>query len=561
MRTNPTIAYFSMEIALDADVPTYSGGLGILAGDTLRSAADLGVPIVAVTLLYRKGYFEQRLAADGTQREESVRWEPAEQLELTPARASVTLEGRIVHLGAWLYRIRAESGHLVPVLLLDTDLPENDPWDRTLTDLLYGGDGRYRLAQEIVLGLGGLAVLQALDYREIQTFHLNEGHSSLLTLGLLEATMREGRLAPLAARTRVRKACVFTTHTPVPAGHDKFERKLADKMLGRERSALLEKIEAYHDGTLNMTYLALTCCRYVNGVAMKHGEVSRAMFPEYTIHAITNGVHAGTWTSPSFAALFDRRLPEWRRDNFYLRYAMSIPLHEIEEAHQHAKRALFAKIREESGVALDEKCFTIGFARRAALYKRAELLFTDVERLRRIAREIGPFQIVYGGKAHPSDAGAKDAIRRVFAAAAKLGSDVKFAYVENYDLTWGHLLTSGVDVWLNTPRYPEEASGTSGMKAALNGVPSFSVRDGWWVEGHIEGVTGWSIGGDDPSAANGTEAIDLYTKLERAILPLYYGRAQGYARVMRSAIALNGSFFNTQRMVAQYVTNAYGTPD
>ncbi len=561
MRTNPTIAYFSMEIALEADVPTYSGGLGILAGDTLRSAADLGVPIVAVTLLYRKGYFEQRLAADGTQREESVRWEPAEHLERTPARAAVTLEGRTVHLGAWLYRIRAESGHLVPVLLLDTDLPENGPWDRTLTDLLYGGDGRYRLAQEIVLGLGGLAILEALDYREIQTYHLNEGHSSLLTLGLLEETIRDGRLAPLAARARVRKECVFTTHTPVPAGHDKFDRKLADKMLGRERSALLEKIEAYHDGTLNMTYLALTCCRYVNGVAMKHGEVSRAMFPEYSIHAITNGVHAATWTSPSFAALFDRRLPEWRRDNLYLRYAMSIPLHEIEEAHLHAKRALFAKIREESGVSFDEKCFTIGFARRAALYKRAELLFTDVERLRRIAAEVGPFQIVYGGKAHPSDAGAKDAIRRVFAAAAKLGSDVKFVYVENYDLTWGHLLTSGVDLWLNTPRYPEEASGTSGMKAALNGVPSFSVRDGWWVEGHIEGVTGWSIGGDDPSKANGSEAVDLYTKLERAILPLYYGRAQGYAHVMRSAIALNGSFFNTQRMVAQYVTNAYGTAD
>jgi starch phosphorylase len=561
MPQNTTIAYFSMEIALDPDEPTYSGGLGVLAGDTLRSAADLGLPLVAVTLLYRKGYFEQRLSADGTQREESVRWDPSTRLERTRATATVLVEGRTVYLGAWIFRVRGESGAVVPVVLLDSDLPENDPWDRTLTDLLYGGDNRYRLAQEIVLGLGGLAILEALDYREVRTFHLNEGHSALLTLGLLEETIASGHLAPLAARARVRRQCVFTTHTPVPAGHDKFERKLADKMLGRERSALLEKAEAYHDGTLNMTYLALTFCRYVNGVAMKHGEVSRAMFPEYTIHAITNGVHAATWTAPSFAELLDRRLPEWRRDNLYLRYAMSIPLNEVEEAHVLAKRALFARIRETSGVELDEKCFTIGFARRAALYKRAELLFSDVDRLRRIAREVGPLQIVYGGKAHPRDTGAKDAIRRVFAAAKKLGPDIKFVYVENYDLAWGHLLTSGVDLWLNTPRYPEEASGTSGMKAALNGVPSFSIRDGWWVEGHIEGVTGWSIGGEVPTGSNAEEAADLYNKLETTIVPLFYGHAHDYARVMRSAIALNGSFFNTQRMVSQYVTNAYDGRD
>jgi starch phosphorylase len=557
MPQNTTIAYFSMEIALDPEEPTYSGGLGVLAGDTLRSAADMSVPLVAVTLLYRKGYFEQRLVPDGTQREESVLWDPSSRLERTRASATVTVEGRTVYIGAWVYRVRGLSGFIVPVVLLDTDLPENDPWDRTLTDLLYGGDSRYRLAQEIVLGLGGLAILEALDYREIRTFHLNEGHSALLTLGLLEETIADSRLAPLAARARVRMESVFTTHTPVPAGHDKFERKLADKMLGRERAALLEKIGAYHDGKLNMTYLALTCCRFVNGVAMQHGEVSRAMFPEYTIHAITNGVHAGTWTSPSFAALFDRRLPEWRKDNLYLRYAMGIPLNEIEAAHLLAKRALFARIRETSGVELDEKVLTIGFARRAALYKRAELLLSDVDRLRRIAREVGPLQIVYGGKAHPRDSGAKDAIRRVFAAAKKLGSDIKFVYVENYDLSWGHLLTSGVDLWLNTPRYPEEASGTSGMKAALNGVPSFSIRDGWWVEGHIEGVTGWSIGDEVPTGVNAAEAADLYNKLETSIVPLYYGRPQDYARVMRSAIALNGSFFNTQRMVAQYVVNAY----
>jgi starch phosphorylase len=559
MPTIPTIAYFSMEIALDPDVPTYSGGLGVLAGDTLRSAADLHVPVVAVTLLYRKGYFQQRLGPDGTQFEDSVVWDPSERLEWTDASATVTVEGKTVHLGAWLYRVRSASGFVVPVILIDSDLPQNDAWDRTLTDQLYGGDSRYRLAQEIVLGLGGLAILESLGYREIRTYHLNEGHSSLLTLGLLEEAQRDSGLSALEARASVRAQCVFTTHTPVPAGHDKFERKLAEKMLGRERAALLDAVDGYHGGTLNMTYLALNCCRYVNGVAMKHGEVSRAMFPEYTIHAITNGVHAVTWASPSFAALFDRRLPEWRGDNLYLRYATSIPLEEIEEAHLLAKRALFARIRERYGIALDEKRLTIGFARRAALYKRAELLFTDIERLRRIAREAGPIQIVYAGKAHPSDIGAKDAIRRVFAAAKKLAGDIPFVYIENHDFAWGRLLTSGVDLWLNTPRYPEEASGTSGMKAALNGVPSLSVRDGWWVEGHIEGITGWSIGGDDPNAGGGTEVEDLYDKLEGSIVPLYYDRALGYARIRRSAIALNGSFFNTQRMVAQYVTNAYTT--
>jgi starch phosphorylase len=560
MPTNPTIAYFSMEIALDPDVPTYSGGLGVLAGDTLRSAADLGAPLVAVTLLYRKGYFEQHLSRTGQQREEPVLWDPATRLERTAARATVTVEGRTVRLGAWLFHVVGVGGSVVPVVLLDSDLPENDPWDRTLTDLLYGGDSRYRLAQEIVLGLGGLAVLEALGYAGIQTYHLNEGHSALLTLGLLEETIAARNLAPLATRALVREKCVFTTHTPVPAGHDQFQRKLAVKMLGRERDALLEQSESYHDGTLNMTYLALNFCRYVNGVAMKHGEVSRGMFPKYTIHAITNGVHAATWSAPSLAALFDRRLPEWRRDNLYLRYAIDIPLDEIEAAHLLAKRALFARIRETSHLEFDEKCLTIGFARRAALYKRAELLFTDVERLRRIARTVGPIQIVYGGKAHPRDRGAKDAIRRVFAAAKALGNDIKFVYVENYDLAWGHLLTSGVDLWLNTPRYPEEASGTSGMKAALNGVPSFSVRDGWWVEGHIEGVTGWSIGGEVPTGVNADEAADLYHKLESSIVPLYYGRPQDYTRVRRSAIALNGSFFNTQRMVAQYLMNAYDGP-
>jgi len=282
------------------------------------------------------------------------------------------------------------------------------------------------------------------------------------------------------------------------------------------------------------------------------------MFPGYPIRAITNGVHAVTWTSPPFADLYDRHIPEWRSDNLYLRYAIGIPLEEIRQAHALAKRALLAEIRTSSGVDLDEKVLTIGFARRASAYKRGDLLFTSEERLRWLAQHVGPLQIVYGGKAHPRDKDGKDLIRRVFAAAARLKDTVKVVYLENYDMLWAQKICAGVDLWLNTPLRPREASGTSGMKAALNGVPSLSVLDGWWVEGHVEGATGWSIGygpevPEDPAA----DAASLYDKLEGTILPMYYGRPAAYALFMRNAIAINGSFFNTQRMVSQYVANAY----
>jgi starch phosphorylase len=291
---------------------------------------------------------------------------------------------------------------------------------------------------------------------------------------------------------------------------------------------------------------------------MRHGEVSRAMFPDHSIDAITNGVHAVTWTAAPMAALFDRAFPEWRADNCFLRYAIGVPLVEIRQAHRQAKIELLQQIRWLTGTQLDERIFTLGFARRATGYKRGDLLFTDVERLKQIARRAGSLQLIYAGKAHPRDDGGKAIIRRIFEAAAALGSQVRVVYLENYDMALGKLLCSGVDVWLNTPLRPQEASGTSGMKAALNGVPSFSVLDGWWVEGHIEGVTGWSIGDlNTPENDSAAEAASLYDKLERVILPLYYREPDKFAQVMRSAIALNGSFFNTQRMVSQYLKNAY----
>jgi glycogen phosphorylase len=555
----PRIAYFSMEIALEPNVPTYSGGLGILAGDTLRSAADLGAPMVAVTLAYRKGYFQQRLDGVGNQSEQPQPWEPERALKPMSERVNITIEDRQVWVRAWQYTIKGITGETISVYLLDTDLPENSAWDRTLTDSLYGGDDHYRLCQEVILGYGGLKLLQKMGHTNIQVYHMNEGHSALLALGLLERRLDQsfaGRVKKLDI-DGIRNLCIFTTHTPVPAGHDQFPRKLVQQVMGPEQAALLDETEAWHGEFLNMTYLALRFSGYVNGVAMRHGEVSRGMFPNYAISAITNGVHAVTWTSTPFSELFDRYIPGWRTDNNYLRYAISIPLEEIRQAHAHAKVDLCNEIRNRKGVQLDPKILTLGFARRASTYKRADLLFHDLERLKRIAHHVGPLQLVYGGKAHPHDEGGKNIIRRVFGGAASLNDAIRTVYVENYDMNWGRLITSGVDLWLNTPMRPQEASGTSGMKAALNGVPSFSVIDGWWMEGHIEGVTGWAIGNNELAEDPVAEVADLYDKLEREIVPMFYGRPSRYTEVMRSAIALNGSFFNTQRMLQQYVSNAY----
>src|SRR5689334_1776768 len=442
-----TVAYFSMEIALDPEIPTYSGGLGVLAGDTLRSAADLGVPVVAVTLLYRKGYFRQQLDGAGNQSEQPVYWNPAAMLEEMAGRAQVTVEGRPVEIRAWKYTVHGVAGDIVPVYLLDTDLPENSPQDRSLTDHLYGGDNRYRLAQEIVLGFGGMEMLRKLGHTDIEIYHMNEGHSALLALGLLERRLAQS----FAGRVKkvdmdgVRRKCIFTTHTPVPAGHDQFPRKLVEQLLSPEYIALLDESEAWHGEALNMTYLALRFSGYVNGVAMRHGEVSRGMFPNYAINAITNGVHAVTWTSRAFGELFDKHIPAWRTDNNYLRYAISIPLEEIRTAHTQAKQELFTEVLQRTGTRLDPGILTLGFARRASTYKRADLLFQNPERLKTIAHNVGPIQLVYGGKAHPRDEGGKDLIRSVFHGAASVAETIRVVYVENYDMRWGQLITSGVD--------------------------------------------------------------------------------------------------------------------
>ncbi len=563
MNKERSIAYFSMEIGVDERMCTYSGGLGVLAGDTIRSAADLRVPMVAVTLLYRKGYFRQRLEADGWQREEPTSWAFEELLQEESPRAQVTVEGRTVQLRAWRYNVQGVSGYTVPVYFLDADLPENSEWDRGLTQSLYGGDEHYRISQEVILGVGGIKMLRALGYQDIRTFHLNEGHAALLTLELLDEEAKRAGRESISHKDveKVREKCVFTTHTPVPAGHDKFGIDLARRVIGERDDFFGQGGVLYNGKILNMTYLALNLSRYINGVAKKHGEVSQLMFAGYSIEAITNGVHAATWVSEPFQKLFDRYIPLWRRDNFSLRYALSIPKEELWAAHMRCKKQLLELINRETGTSMDENILTIGFARRATLYKRADLLFSDLERLKRISNEVGKIQIIYGGKAHPRDHEGKELIQRIFRAKKELQHDIKVAYLENYNMTLGALITSGVDIWLNTPEPPMEASGTSGMKAALNGVPSLSVLDGWWIEGHIEGLTGWSIG--EPVRGMGEErdhsqdAPSLYDKLEHAVVPLFYHDRSRFMDMMAYSIAINGSFFNTHRMMQEYVLNAY----
>ena len=552
-----TVAYFSMEVALDAAMPTYAGGLGVLAGDLLRSAADLGLPLVGVSLLHRKGYFVQRLDDSGWQIESDATWPVASFLECMDATASVVIEGRTVRLRAWRYRLRGDNGGAVPVFLLDTDVDGNDPADRRLTDTLYGGDERYRLCQEVVLGIGGVRMLRALGYTDLVRFHLNEGHSALLALELLTDAQRRG-LGVEAAVAAVRRLCVFTTHTPVPAGHDCFSLELATRVLDASASASLAALHCC-DSELNLTRLGLTLSHYVNGVTQRHGEVSHSMFPSYPIGSITNGVHAATWTAPAFQALFDRRMPDWRHDNFELRYALNIPLDEIRSAHADAKQALVDTVRQRTGVALSTTPLTIGFARRATAYKRPTLVFHDAAPLADLASTFGGLQIVFAGKAHPRDEGGKHLIQEVVRRQRTAEPGVRVVVLPEYDLDLARTIVAGVDLWLNVPLPPLEASGTSGMKAALNGVPSLSVLDGWWREGHLEGVTGWAVGPRErhPQRTDEDDAHALYDVLRRRVLPLFAGAPDEWTAVMRSTIAVNGSFFNAQRMLMEYAIHAY----
>ena len=553
----PRVAYFSMEIALSSDIPTYAGGLGVLAGDTLRSSADLGLHMVGVTLVSRAGYFNQKIDAYGKQIELTQLWDPSAHAALLCTKISVKIEKRIVWVGAWLYRIVGLGGVEVPVILLDTDLPENSLEDREITHFLYGRDATYRFKQEMVLGIGGVRMLQALGF-SVTKHHMNEGHSALLAIELLHRHAYHKRdLRPGESRYDlpvVRSKCIFTTHTPVEAGQDKFDYAIVDSVAEGEITDLQLLRNLAGEESLNMTRLALNLSDYVNGVAKCHAAVSQRMFPSYHVHAITNGVHPHTWTSQTFAQLYDEHISGWRHEPEQLVRIDQVPNELILNAHQTNKQILIDLVKRISGQTLDINLPTFGFARRMTAYKRPDLIFSDIEKLRDIAKK-HPFQLIMAGKAHPSDERGKQIIQSIHSYIHELDGEIKIVYLSGYDMNMALDFVSGVDVWLNTPLRPLEASGTSGMKAAFNGVPSLSVLDGWWLEGCIEGVTGWSVGNkEEGNEANDIEA--LYQKLENVVLPLYENK-NIWTLLMKNVIGRNASVFNTHRMVRRYVLEAY----
>jgi len=545
------IAYFSMEIGLTDQIPTYSGGLGVLAGDTIRSSADLTLPLIAVTLVSKKGYFRQELTADGKQLEYPDEWVPERFMTLLPTQVTVKIQGRDVRLQAWHYDYQSPTGGKIPIFYLDTDVEGNSGEDRDITAYLYGGDYRYRLKQETVLGIGGVRMIEALGF-DVRRYHMNEGHSGLLGVELLRRYGMD--------ENKVREQCIFTTHTPVEAGHDQFPYDVVRDIIG-EVIPINDLQRLGGQDRLNMTLLALNLSSYHNGVAKKHQEISRRMFPGYEINAITNGIHSYTWTCPSFRRLFDRYFPGWANEPELLVRMDLVPDDQVWDAHMEAKKELIDLVNSQTQTQMNIDTLTFGFARRATAYKRATLLFRDLEKLTKIGRR-NPIQFIFSGKSHPKDYSGKTIIEDISRYARELRDVVKIGYFADYGIDIAAKMVAGVDVWLNTPMRPYEASGTSGMKAAHNGVLNFSVLDGWWIEGWIENVTGWAIG-PHPEENLATEEIeiqeiaDLYNKLDYIIIPTFYQRRDEWITMMESAISKIAYYFNSHRMMRRYVTEAY----
>jgi starch phosphorylase len=553
-----SIAYFTMEIALRPEMHTYSGGLGVLAGDTARSAADLNLPEVFVTLVSRQGYLRQEIDASGRQVDQPAPWNPEDWCEPLNAMVAVTIEGRRVWIRPWLYRCTSPLGHVVPVILLDTDIDSNDPMDRPITDRLYGGDSRYRLKQEAVLGIGGTRMLQALGF-SIKVFHMNEGHAAFLTLELLRRYPRRSNRREAAGRaydaSPVLSRCLFTTHTPVEAGHDRFPYPLVQEVVGDLIE--LEELRTYAGvDDCNMTRLALNLSGYVNGVAVRHAETTQQMFPGYRVSAITNGVHAARWAYPSIARLFDKQIPHWAHEPELLFHADHLPDADIARAKREAKEHLVRLTEEMTGVKLDPELPILGFARRMTGYKRPGLILSDPDRLKAIAHKY-PFQVVWAGKSHPADQAGKAVVESINQATKSLSRDIPMVYLQNYDMRIAEVLVAGADVWMNTPKPPLEASGTSGMKAALNGTLNLSTLDGWWVEAWIEDVTGWSIGSDGFAETEADHANSLYEKLEHKVLPLFANDKAQWTWMTKQSISKIAAYFNTQRMMRRYTSEAY----
>jgi len=548
---NLTVAYFTMEVGLRSEMPTYAGGLGMLAADILRSCADLKVAAAGVSVAWQHGYLHQHINADGSQVYEGINWRKADYLKRLPATVTVQIEGRSVRVGCWVEELRS-GDHVVPVYFLDTDLPENEPQDRLITEQLYGGDNTMRLKQEIILGIGGVRMLRVLGHKDIGTFHMNEGHAAFLTLELLrERDFQDDDVRP---------SCAFTTHTPVAAGHDVFPYDLAWRIAGDQLPWHIKRIAG--EDALSMTHLALNMSHYTCGVSQVHGEVSRRLFPSYRIDAITNGVHHLTWTSPEIQALLDTHIPQWREQPELLaEHCRSLPDDMLWSAHAGAKKRLIDHINTNSPVTFRPDVLTIATARRVVPYKRPELLYTNLERLREVG--CGHIQIVHAGNAHPNDPFSQGVIQRMVERSRELRDVIHIVYLPNYNPDLARLLTAGADVWLNTPVRLHEASGTSGMKASLNGVPNLSTLDGWWIEGYGRDYeSGWRIGPLAPAVSSVTEHVkldaeDLYTQLQYEVIPeYYYADRKRWLRRMKRAIGLLG-YFNTHRAVREYLVRAW----
>lgn len=546
------IAYISMEIGMDSNIPTYSGGLGVLSGDTVRSAADLEIPMVGICLCYSTGYFYQLFDEAGNQKEKEINWNFFYEFEKIDKPITMKIQDKDVKVSAWLYNVIGQSGHIVPIYLLTTDIEGNEPWQRKLTAALYDSTSRWnRIVQEMILGIGGVKLLKSLGYNNIEIYHINEGHGAFATLELLNEA--KGDL------DQVRKKVVFTTHTPVPAGHDKFDYNLVYDVFRDSLPSYIKDLGGKND--FNMTLLALNLSRYVNGVSKKHGEVTKEMFPDYEIDAITNGVHLPFWVSKPIRKIFDRKWPNWKSNPSLLQNAIEIEDLELFDAHIENKFNLISYQKGHSWNLLDEELITIGFARRFATYKRATLIFNDLDRLGEICQ--GKVQFIFAGKAHPKDDGGKAYIKKIFDAGSYLFSKygVKVVLMENYNMDLAHMLVSGVDIWLNTPERYREASGTSGMKAALNGILNFSILDGWWIEGYqMNPMAGWKIGkklGEPNAEVNDwvQDANDFYEVLENEVISTWYDQDQWLYK-MKCAISL-AAYFNTHRMIEEYAEKAY----
>ena len=539
------IAYFSAEIGISSKLPTYSGGLGVLAGDHIKAAADAGVPLCAVTLLYKEGYFKQRIDEDGNQTETYPRFDPDPVMQQLPVEFSLPLQGHVVNIRAWQYIYRGLTGHEIPLFLLDTDVESNRPEDRNITLRLYSGDKNHRILQEAILGFGGIRLLQALNINNIETYHMNEGHCSFLTLELLRKFKGD--------QDEVRKRCVFTTHTPVPAGHDHFAMERCKNLLDGLIPDNLNLPSLVQNSRMHMTELGLYFSRTANGVSKLHGSVARDQFPDFSINHITNGVYHNYWVGKPFRELYDRVFPRWRLNPEELLRIDEIPAEDILEARPSLKNFLLGYANSQTQKALSENILTIGFARRAASYKRARLIFRDLDRLVEIGQ--GKVQIIFAGKAHPKDDLGKDILKDIVGNANRLFGKVKVVFLENYNMWLGRIITAGVDVWLNTPVRPHEASGTSGMKATLNGIPNLSVLDGWWDEACQDGVNGWAIGSRSETDDD-KDADHLYSILEQQVIPIYYDDQDRWLELIRAAIK-TGVRFTAHRMMRDYKNQLY----